>query len=124
MGTRFALQESMSKYLGLIPRILAAVLVTLIATEVSAKTHPIPDRELEGSPPPPTAETPRQDHTCIIRTGYGTAIGHGNSKLAAKENARIICGEKLMDRHFAQRRDVSSDVTDDVVLACVNLECQ
>lgn len=88
--------------------ILSALILTLIATEVSAK---------EG-------REPANGYSCKIVTGYGTAIGHGPSQLAAKAAAREICGSKLIDQYFAQRGHIDADVTDDLALACVNLECQ
>ena len=87
----------------LLTLLLGALLVTLITTEVSA------------SP---------QSYTCKIQTGYGTAIGHGASKLAAKEAARETCGSKIIDQYFAQRGRIPAEVQDDLVLSCVNLECQ
>lgn len=62
--------------------------------------------------------------SCTIATGYGTAIGKGETKREALANAREICGEKIIDQYFAQRRAIAADVTDDLALACVNLECQ
>lgn len=88
--------------------IFSALLLTLIATEVSAKE----------------AREPARAYSCKIVTGYGTAIGRGSSQLAAKENAREICGSKLIDQYFAQRGKISDDAADDLALACVNLECQ
>jgi hypothetical protein len=61
--------------------------------------------------------------TCTISTGYGTAIGKGETKKEALANAREICGEKIIDQYFAQRRQIAADATDDLALACVNLEC-
>lgn len=92
---------------------LSVLLLTLIATEVSAKEHS-PDREPAKS----------ALHTCRIVTGYGTAIGKGSTKLAAKEAAREMCGTKLIDDYFARRGRIEDDVVDDLALACVNLECQ
>jgi hypothetical protein len=61
--------------------------------------------------------------SCTISTGYGTAIGKGETKKDALANAREICGEKIIDQYFAQRRSIAADVTDDLALACVNKEC-
>lgn len=83
--------------------ILGAVLLTLISTQVLAAENRA---------------------TCRIVTGYGTAIGHGKNIKDAKEEARLICGTKLIDQYFAQRREIAEDTKDDLALACVNLECQ
>ena len=79
--------------------ILSAILITLISSRVLAST-------------------------CKIVTGYGTAIGHGKDLNEAKDQARLKCGSELIDQYFAQRRKLAEDVKDDLVLACVNLECQ
>ena len=86
--------------------IISAVLITLIATKVSAQ-------QPEG----------QRKVSCKIVTGYGTAIGFGSTKLEAKENARLKCGTSMIDQYFASRREVPEDVKDDLALACVNLEC-
>ena len=88
--------------------IVAALLMTLIATEVSAA----PER------------VPSSSYTCKIVTGYGTAIGSGRSKLAAKEAARELCGTKLIDDYLARRGRIDKDAEEDLALACVNLECE
>jgi hypothetical protein len=82
---------------------ISALILTFMATEVSAA--------------PST-------YTCRIQTGYGTAIGSGSTPLAAKQAARETCGSKIIDQYFAQRGRIPADVEDDLVLACVNLECQ
>lgn len=87
---------------------IATILVTLIATEVSAAEN----RE------------PAQSYTCRIVTGYGTSIGRGSSQLKAKEVAREVCGSKIIDQYVAQRGHIDPSVVDDLVLSCVNLECQ
>lgn len=88
------------RYLALI---LSALIVTLITTEVSAASA----------------------FTCKIATGYGTAIGRGTTQLAAKQAAREECGSKIIDQYFAQRgRIPAGEAEDDLVLSCVNLECQ
>jgi hypothetical protein len=89
--------------------ILSAILITLISVKVSAK---------EAAPVKGGMET------CKIVTGYGTAIGRGKTVSKAREEARLICGTKLIDQYFAQRRDIAEDTKDDLALACVNLECQ
>ena len=88
--------------------LISALLVTLISTQVSAHE----------------AREPNGIQTCKIVTGYGTAIGHGKSLSAAREAARLNCGTHMIDQYTAQRRDIPEDVKDDLVLACVNLECQ
>lgn len=77
----------------------------------------------DRSPASQQERGPTALHTCRIVTGYGTAIGRGSSKLAAKENAREICGTQLIDDYFARRGKIDPDVKDDLVLACVNKEC-
>lgn len=62
--------------------------------------------------------------TCKLVTGYGTAIGRGETKAEALENARLTCGTKLIDQYFAQRRDIPEDAVGDLSTACVNLSCQ
>ncbi|MGZ3722169.1 MAG: hypothetical protein ACXVA9_04510 [Bdellovibrionales bacterium] len=89
--------------------ILSAILITLISVKVSAKE---------------TAQTKSSMETCKIVTGYGTAIGKGKTHSQAREEARLICGTKLIDQYFAQRREIAEDAKDDLALACVNLECQ
>lgn len=88
--------------------LLSAILLTLITTRVSAGE----------------AKSKSSQTTCKIVTGYGTAIGHGKSLKDAKEEARLICGTKLIDQYFAQRQQIPEDTKDDLALACVNLECQ
>lgn len=81
--------------------ILSALIVTLISTQVSAK-----------------------EANCKIVTGYGTVIGRGPTLTKARENARLACGSAMIDQYTAQRGNIPDDVKDDLVLACVNLECQ
>lgn len=88
--------------------IIGALLITLIATEATAA----PER------------VPSSSFTCKIVTGYGTAIGKGSSKLAAKEAARELCGSKMIDDYLARRGNIGAEVADDLALACVNLECE
>jgi hypothetical protein len=93
--------------------ILAVVIIILSTTEVSAA----PDNRQRD----PSAAGM---HTCKIVTGYGTAIGKGASKLAAKEAARELCGTKMIDDYLARRGRIEANVVDDLALACVNLECE
>ncbi len=93
--------------------ILGALLVTLIATQVSAS----PSRE-------DVREPSSALQTCKIVTGYGTAIGRGKTLSSAREAARLTCGTAMIDQYFAQRQNISDDVKDDLALACVNLDCQ
>jgi len=65
-----------------------------------------------------------KEFTCKIVTGYGTAIGVGSTALKAKETAREICGDKIIDQYIGQRGQIPNEVVDDLVLACVNLECE
>ncbi len=88
--------------------ILAALIMTLIATEVSAA----PER------------VPSSSYTCKIVTGYGTAIGKGSSKIAAQEAARELCGTKMIDDYLARRGNIGNEAVDDLALACVNLDCE
>ena len=88
--------------------VLGALIVTLMATQVSAKE----------------SREPSAFKTCKIVTGYGTAIGKGRSLNEARENARLKCGTSMVDQYFAQRQAISEDVKDDLALACVNLDCQ
>lgn len=90
--------------------VLSAILLTLISTRVLAAT----DSKAAHS----------KVQTCRIVTGYGTAIGHGHTKLEAQEQARLTCGTQLIDQYFAQRREIPEDVKEDLALACVNLDCQ
>jgi hypothetical protein len=89
--------------------IISAILITLISVKVSAKEVATAKGGME---------------TCKIVTGYGTAIGRGKTHAQAQEEARLICGSKLIDQYFAQRREIADDTKDDLALACVNLECQ
>lgn len=91
--------------------VIGALLMTLAGTKVSAATLRAPAAE-------------GKSYSCRIITGYGTAIGTGPSKLKAKENAREICGEKMIDQYLAQRGDIPEDAIGDLTTACVNLECQ
>ena len=93
--------------------ILSAILMTLISVKVSAKEAAVAKRAEKSSV-----------ETCRIVTGYGTAIGRGNTRSQALEEARMVCGTRMIDQYFAQRREIADDVKDDLALACVNLECQ
>lgn len=92
---------------------LGILLATLATTKVSA---------LSLISRSPAAE--KQSYSCRIISGYGTAIGHGATKSIARENAREICGEKLIDGYLAQRGSIPDEVIGDLTTACVNLECQ
>jgi len=70
------------------------------------------------------AATNSKIHTCRIVTGWGTAIGTGSTPLKAKEKAREVCGEKMIDQYYAQRRQIAAEAEDDLILACVNQECE
>lgn len=87
--------------------LIGALILTLIATQVSASPR-----------------EPSKLVTCRIQTGYGTAIGQGPTLSKAREVARETCGSKIIDQYYAQRGQIPADVEDDLVLACVNLECQ
>lgn len=84
---------------------ISVILVTLISTQVSAQ---------EAS----------SNVSCRIITGYGTAVGYGANKSIARENARELCGTKIIDGYFASRGSIDDSQVDDLALACVNLECQ
>lgn len=86
-------------------RTLTLLILTLVTSQALAAGHPA--RE-----------------TCRIVTGYGTAIGQGETKAEALEDARLTCGTKLIDQYFAQRRDIPDEAVDDLSTACVNLRCQ
>lgn len=86
--------------------ITSAVLLILISTQVSAG-------EFGGS---------TKSHTCRLETGYGTAIGKGRTASEAEENARLICGTKIIDDYYARRGNIDSNA--DLELACINLKCQ
>ncbi len=92
--------------------IFGALLITLAATQVSASPIKSPMR------------MPAALETCKIVTGYGTAIGKGSTKKEALKQARLTCGTNMIDQYSAQRGRIPADVEDDLVLACVNLECQ
>lgn len=92
--------------------ILGSLLVTLISTKVTAAPMCAPKRGLAS------------EHTCVIRTGYGQAIGRGPSEIAAKEEARVNCGSGLIDQYSGQRADIPESAIDYLTLACVNLECE
>lgn len=89
--------------------LLASLILTLIATEVSATEQ---------------RREPARSYSCKIVTGWGTAIGRGSSPLAAKEAARELCGSKLIDQYAAQRGRISDDAAADLIDTCINLECQ
>jgi hypothetical protein len=92
--------------------LFGSLIVTLAATQVSAAPMCIPSRG------------PASDYKCVIRTGYGMAVGHGSTKLKAKEEARLQCGMGLINGYTAARQNIPDDKVDDLALACVNLECE
>ena len=93
--------------------LLGSLIVTLAATQVSA------------APMCQSAKrSPASDYKCVIRTGYGTAEGHGSTKLKAKEEARLQCGMGLINGYTATRQNIPADKVDDLALACINLECE
>lgn len=92
--------------------ILSVVLMTLMTAKVSAAPMRMPASE-GGT-----------KYSCRIVTGYGTAIGRGETKLKAKEVAREICGEKMIDGYIAQRGSIPDEVVGDLTTACINEECQ
>jgi hypothetical protein len=87
--------------------IMSAVLLTLLSTRVTAADKP---------------RTKRLE-TCHIVTEFGTAIGQGKTHDEAAEQAHSSCGTQILDKYFAQRREVPDDVKEDLALACANLEC-
>lgn len=91
--------------------LFAAVLMNLAGTKVSAATLRAP-----------TAEG--KTYSCRVMTGHVVGFGQGKSKSAARENARLDCGEKMVDQYFALRGDIPEDAIGDMTTACVNLECQ
>jgi hypothetical protein len=93
--------------------LLGSLVVTLAATQVSAA--PMCSPAMRG---------PASDYKCVIRTGYGMAVGHGSTKLKAKEEARLQCGMGLINEYTAIRQNIPDDKVDDLALACVNLECE
>ena len=103
--------------------ILGALILTLIATEVTAMPAGV---KLVRKPAQVTEGTrgPARIFSCKVSSGYVTAIGKGSSQLAAKEAARELCGSKMIDLHIERRGKIADDLVDDLALACVNLECQ
>jgi hypothetical protein len=92
--------------------VLGVILATLSVTEVSA----MPIGRMPASE--------GKSYSCRIISGYGTAIGQGQSKLQAKEVAREICGEKMIDGYIAQRGSIPDEVIGDLTTACINKECE
>jgi hypothetical protein len=86
---------------------LGIFLVTLIATQVSAREN---------------GANSIKSYTCRLITGYGTAIGTGPTRLEAEARARELCGSKLIDDYFARRGKIDPDA--DLELACINIPCQ
>lgn len=93
--------------------VLSVILVTLASTKVTAMPTPHRGPASEG-----------KSFSCRIATGYGTAIGRGQSKIQAKEVAREICGEKIIDGYIAQRGSIPDEVIGDLTTVCVNKECE
>lgn len=89
---------------------LGSLILTLIVTRVAAK-------EVRR---PAAART----YSCKVVKGHVTALGHGPSPQAAKDDARTACGAKLINQRFAQGGEINHDAEDELALACVNLECQ
>jgi len=92
--------------------VLSVILMTLATSKVTAM--PMRGPASEGG----------AKHSCRIVTGYGTAIGRGETKLKAKEVAREICGEKMIDSYIAQRGSIPDEVIGDLTTVCVNKECE
>lgn len=86
--------------------IISAFLLILMSTQVAA------GEKGSGS----------KAYTCRLVTGYGTAIGQGRSANEAEENARMICGTKIIDDYYARRGNIDSNA--DLELACINLKCE
>jgi hypothetical protein len=57
-----------------------------------------------------------------------TAEGHGSTPSTAldnaRNNARIECGSKIIDRYLDTHRDVDSAMSSELAVACVNLDCE
>ena len=70
---------------------------------------------------PASDREPSSGYSCRIATGDITVVGRGSSKLEATENARVLCGSKMIDQHYAARRSI--DESAELELACVNLNC-
>ncbi|MGE3683143.1 MAG: hypothetical protein AB7G93_15580 [Bdellovibrionales bacterium] len=104
----------------LFTRFLMALPLMLILVAILTLRAQAAERELE------VERTPAQKsrYTCVIRTGYGTAYGYGESPLKAKENARLICGDKIIDGYLAQRGNIPEDAVGPLSTACVNYECE
>lgn len=96
-------------------RVLTMVLSVILVTLATSKVTAMP---LRG----PASEGKK--FSCRIVTGYGTAIGRGESKLQAKEVAREICGEKMIDSYIAQRGSIPDEVIGDLTTVCINKECE
>ncbi len=92
---------------------LGVLLMTLATSKVSASPMRMP-----------ASESGPSQFSCRIITGYGTAIGRGETKLKAKEVAREICGEKMIDGYIAQRGTIPDEVIGDLTTACINEECK
>lgn len=73
---------------------------------------------------------PSSVHHCkmsVAFEGPGSKISvtaEGSSPKKARDNARIDCGTKVIDRYLASHREVDDIMKDELALACVNLECE
>ena len=94
--------------------LIGTIILALATTEVSASVS----RTLASEP------TSGGKYSCRIITGYGTAIGFGSSKAAAREKAWEICGDKMIDGYIAQRGSIPEEVVGDLTTACINKDCQ
>lgn len=87
---------------------ISALILILINTQVSAE---------EG-------RSPKSVKSCRLVTPMGTTTtGYGNSLKEALEDARLRCGDQLIDAYFARNGDISDDQIGDATTACVNLNC-
>src|SRR6185437_10447100 len=116
LGTLFALLKRREG--GLTMRALTLFLGVLLMTLATSKVSASPMRS------PASEGGPTTQFSCRIITGYGTAIGRGETKLKAKEVAREVCGEKMIDGYIAQRGSIPDEVIGDLTTACINEECQ
>lgn len=70
-----------------------------------------------------SAATPGS-YTCKVSYGTIEGIGHGSSLLKARQEARLDCGMKLIDKRFSLQGDVSAAEEIELAAACVNLDCK
>lgn len=71
-----------------------------------------------------TVQAEAKEYSCKVVTSYGTAIGKGLTPKAALEAARFNCGSMLIDLHLRKYETINDDRIDDLVLACIDLECE